>query len=254
MNATATLSPTQAPATTPARTEAASLPRVDLYVGIHKALRHYMSDTLCRIGRMDVQDEVDMAVALDQLEALLEECLSHLRRENTFMHAAMEARRPRAANRTADDHYEHEDSIEALRAEANALRAAPEAQRPTLALRLYRHLALFVAENFQHMHVEETHNNAVLWECYTDEELVELHDRLLASIAPQEMLQIGRWMVPALSPAERAGLFGEMKAKAPEPAYRAMLDFVRPYLDEKAWSKLARALGEPQCPGLVEYI
>ena len=244
-------------ATSPARQEQAApaaTPRVDLYAPIHKALRHFMTDTLHRVGRMDVADADDMGRALGQLDALLEECLHHLQRENEFMHQAMEARQPRGASRTADDHVEHIDSIEALQAEAAALRAAPQADRAMLGLRLYRHLALFVAENFQHMHVEETHNNAVLWAHYSDAELAALHDRLLDSIPPAEKAAIGRWMVPAMTPFERAMMFGEMKAHAPAPAYRAMLDAVRPHLDDTAWAKLARALGEPQAPGLVDYI
>jgi hypothetical protein len=243
--------------TASARTETAApatTTRIDLYAPIHKALRHFMTDTLHRVGRMDVFDADDMGRTLGQLDALLEECLHHLQRENAFMHTAMEARQPRGSTRTADDHIEHQDSIDALRAEAKALGDAPQAERMALALRLYRHLALFVAENFQHMHHEETHNNAVMWAHYSDAELVALHHRLIASIPPAENMQVGRWMIPALSPAERAMVFGDMKANAPAPAYRAMLDFVRPHLDDTAWNKLARALGEPQAPGLVDYI
>lgn len=250
---------TTAPTRTPADARAAApqesaAPRVDLYAGIHKALRHFMTDTLHRVGRMDVADAGDMARTMGQLDALLEECLHHLQRENDFMHTAMEARQPRGSSRTADDHIEHQESIESLQAEADALRAAPPAQRPALALRLYRHLALFVAENFQHMHHEETHNNAVMWAHYSDAEIIDLHHRLLASIPPQENLQVGRWMIPALSPAERAMVFMDMKANAPAPAFTAMLDFIRPHLDDTAWNKLARALGVPQAPGLVDYI
>lgn len=247
-----TSTPTR-PAAATARTETAA-PRIDLYAGIHKALRHFMTDTLHRVGRMDVADADDMARTLGQLDALLEECLHHLQRENEFFHTAMEARQPRGASRTADDHIEHLDSIEALQAEAAALRVAPQGERAMLGLRLYRHLALFVAENFQHMQYEETHNNAVLWAHYSDAELAALHDRLVASIPPAEMAAIGAWMVPALTPFERAMMFGEMKAHAPAPVYRAMLDAVRPHLDDTAWAKLARALGEPQVPGLVDYI
>ena len=226
--------------------------RMDLYVSIHKALRHFMTDTLHRVGRMDVFDAADMNKVLGQLDALLTECASHIDRENTFMHPAMEARQPQGAHRTADDHVDHLDSIAALRAEAATLRRAAPGERMALALRLYRHLALFVAENFQHMHFEETHNNAVVWSHYTDAELHALHDRLLASIEPAETMQIMRWMVPAVSPAERAGILGDMQAKAPPQAVAAVLDVVRPHLDDTAWDKLARALGVAQQPGLVD--
>lgn len=246
--------PTTADRPAPSATTAPTHARPDFYAPIHKALRHFMTDTLHRVGRIDVADADDMARTLGQLDALLDECLQHIERENEYMHVAMEARQPRGSSRTADDHLEHWESIDALRAEANLLRVAAEGERPAIALRLYRHLALFVAENFQHMHFEETHNNAVLWASYSDAELVAMHDRLLASIAPAEMLQVSRWMVPALSPAERAGLLGGMKAGAPAPFFQAVLETVRPHLDDDAWAKLARAVGVPQQPGLVDYI
>jgi hypothetical protein len=250
MNTTAT---SRTAASAVARTDATAT-RVDLYAGIHKALRHFMTDTLHRVGRMDVADADDMTRTMGQLDALLEECLHHLQRENAFMHTAMEARQPRGSSRTADDHVEHEEGIEDLQAEANALRAAAQGERAGLALRLYRHLALFIADNFQHMHHEETHNNAVMWAHYSDAEIIALHHRLLASIPPQENLQVGRWMIPALNPAERAMVFMDMKSNAPAPAFAAMLDVVRPHLDDTAWNKLARALGVPQAPGLVDCI
>ena len=237
-----------------ARRPQPATPRVDMYGPIHKALRHFMTDTLHRVGRVDVFDADDMARTLGQLEALLDECLHHLGRENEFVHTMMEARQPRGSSRTADDHLDHYESIDALRAEAAALRAAPAAERLAIALRLYRHLALFVAENFQHMHFEETHNNGVLWAHYSDAELFAMHDRLLASIPPAENLQIARWMVPALSPTERAMVVGDMQAKAPAPFFQAALEVIRPHLDDTAWNKLARRLGLPQQPGLVDYI
>ena len=57
---------------------------------------------------------------------------------------------------------------------------------------LYRQLTLFMAHNFEHMNEEETAHNAVLWAHYTDAELVGIHDALVASIPPHEMLQFAR--------------------------------------------------------------
>lgn len=241
---------TTATAARPAAT--ASAQRLDLYAGIHKAMRHFMTDTLHRVGRMDPTDAADLARTLGQFEDLMGACLDHLHHENDFVHTAIEARAPRGAARTADDHVEHIAHVEALRAEARALAQAEPSERAPLALRLYRHLALFVADNFQHMNVEETQNNAALWAHYSDAELMEVHQRILASLRPEETLQVMRWMVPALCPAERAQTLGGMKAGAPAAAFAAVLDVVRPHLDETAWDKLTRALGLPQQPGLVE--
>lgn len=229
----------------------AAAPRVDLYAPIHKALRHFMTDTLHRIGRMDTFDANDMAQSLDQFDALLDLCTNHIHHENQFVHSAIESRQPHGASRTADDHIDHFESVAALRGEGLALRRAAASERMALALGLYRHFALFVAENFQHMHFEETHNNAALWAHYTDAELMELNHRLLASIPPAENLQVARWMVPALSPLERAMVMGDVKANTPQAFFQAALDVIRPHLDGTAWSKLASAVGMPVQQGLA---
>ena len=218
-------------------------PRFDMYAGIHKALRSFMGETLVRVGRADVTDPDDLHAALEQLETLLTLCLSHIEHENEFVHTAIEARQPGGAARCGGDHVEHRDSIDALRTEAAALRSAAARVQPALALRLYHHLSLFVAENFQHMHIEETVNNAALWAAYSDAELIEIHDRLAASIAPPEFVLVARWMVPALNPTERAMLLGGIRAHTPPEAFLGLLAGVRPHIDTRGWDKLARAVG-----------
>lgn len=226
----------------------ATAPRFDLYTGIHKALRLFMNDTLARVGRLDHDDAVELGSTLTQVQSLLEACRSHVAKENKFVHTAIEARCPGATERIGGEHAEHLDAIAALEAETVALCALPSVGA---ALRLYRHLARFVGENFEHMHVEESAHNGALWAVYSDAELQDIHRRILASIDPAEMALLLRWMVPAMSPAERAGMLGEMQAQMPPEAMRAVLDIVRPHLDDNAWAKLARALRIPPVPGLM---
>ncbi|HVZ45578.1 MAG TPA: hypothetical protein VHA82_17340 [Ramlibacter sp.] len=95
------------------------------------------------------------------------------------------------------------------------------------------------------MHVEETAHNAVLWARYTDAELLAIHDVLVASIPPSQMMFAMRWMVPFMSPAERLGLLTDVKAKVPAPALQAMLETVRPHLTRREWEKLAKGLEVP---------
>lgn len=218
-------------------------PRFDMYAFIHKALRGFMLDTLHRVGRMDLDDAAELRETLAQVDDLLVFCQRHLEHENDFVHSAIEARRPGGASRTADDHLDHVASIQVLRAEAAALPCHAASERAPLAQRLYLHLSLFVAENLQHMQFEETANNAALWSLYTDDQLVAIHDRLVASLPPAENALVARWMIPALSPAERAGLLGGLQLGAPPEVFEAVLGIARVQLDEVAWRKLARELG-----------
>lgn len=238
------------PATAPATAAAgASAPRVDLYAVIHKALRLFMHDTLHRLGRLDAGDATERQAVLAQVQALLEACRSHVAKENAYVHAALEARRPGTSGRVAGEHEAHLEAIAALEAGAAALRALPTA---AAASRLYRQLARFVGENLEHMHVEETLHNEALWAAYTDAELMQIEQRIVASIPPAEMAALLRWMIPAMNPAERAGMLAGMQQGMPPDAFAGVLDIARRALDDTAWARLARALGLPPVPGLVD--
>lgn len=222
----------------------APAPRLDLYAHIHKALRLFMGDTLQRLGRLDVDDPLDLAAGLAQLDALLEACKRHLEHENAFVHTAIEARRAGASAAIETEHDEHLDAITGLKAESAALRAMPSA---AAGQRLYRRFAAFVAHNLEHMGIEESRHNQALWAAYSDAELFEIHGRILAAIGPREMSETLRWMIPALTPAERALVVGGLPPQVQAP----VLASARALLDDTAWAKLCRALGQASVPGLV---
>ena len=225
----------------------AAAPRVDMYAGIHKALRALMADTLLAVGRMDSEDALERAQVTQRVLELLDFCRSHLRHENDFIHPALEARAPGASGKIAHEHEEHLQAIVALADQATALLQCEPAARPAAALALYRALSLFIAHNFEHMHVEETAHNALLWQHYSDGELAALHGRILASISPAEHVVVARWMIPASTPAERAVIIAGAKAQMPPEALLGMMAVVRPHLDDAGWAKLAAAAGiDPQ--------
>ena len=239
--------PLAVPASRAAAAVRAEPQRMDLYASIHKAMRSFMADTLMRLGSIDVADVTERDTVLAQLEQLLDLCLAHLRHENEWVHSAIEAHHVAGSRRIADEHVEHVDAIAELRAEAALLRAASGAEADRIAQRLYRHFALYVADNFQHMHVEETAHNALLWQHYSDGELAALHGRILASITPAEHVVVARWMIPASTPAERARIVAGMKSQMPPEALLGLMAVVIPHLDNAGWVKLAAAAGiDPQ--------
>ena len=92
------------------------------------------------------------------------------------------------------------------------------------------------------MHEEETANNAVLWAEFSDDELAQIHDRIVASIDAQEMARIIRWLAPSLTPDERTALFGGLQAKAPTDVFQRLLEAARPHLAPRDWNKLVFAI------------
>lgn len=217
--------------------------RFDMYAFIHKALRAQMADALVAMGRLDVSDSSEFEPTLARVRALLDACASHLQHENEFIHPAIEERMPGAAIAAADDHVDHVAQLESLASALAALEAAPLAERHARAHALYLKLAAFVADNLQHMQLEERDNNAALQAAYTDEELLALHDRLVASIPPQEMAATLRWMLPNLAAPERASLLGGIALSAPREVFNGMLVLARQNLAPRDWMKLMMALG-----------
>jgi hypothetical protein len=217
----------------------ATLPRFDLYGQIHKALRLGMADTLARFGSLDAGDAGQRLEAIAQLRALLDLCRAHVEKEEHHVHPVIEARCTGRSLRVAAEHVEHLAAIDALEAEAVAFQCAPDA---AAAFRLYRHLALFVAENLEHMEVEETVHNAALWSAYTDAELQQVHVAIVSAIDPDAMAQALHWMLPALNPDERAELLLGLRASAPAAAFEGALQMARQRLGAGDCARLERAL------------
>ncbi len=213
--------------------------RFDGYLSVHKGLRAFMADVLTTIGRTDASDAAEVAEGMALVRSLLDICRGHLFTENQFLHTAMEARRPGSACVTANDHVQQEEKFEQLESQILAVERTLAAARTSNLLQLYRTLALFVAENFQHMNVEEIDNNETLWSLYTDSELHAIHEEILKSIDPEKMRVFLRWILPYVSPAERAAIVSGMQQSMPEPVFEQFLSGVRQLLSEKDWIKLS---------------
>jgi hemerythrin-like domain-containing protein len=223
----------------------AAAPRLDLYGPIHKALRAFMSHTLVAVGRLDTNDDAEVAVTLEQVRSLLEVLALHLEKENRFVHPALEARRPGSSGPTAHDHVEHEQAFEELGSMVEAVYRRATADRALAVSRLYQRLALFVADNLEHMDVEERDNAAVLWAEYSDKELGEIEAAIVGSVNPTTMAVVTSWMMKALSHAERVGLLQGMRHSSPERVFEGALAIARSNLSTRDWIKLANALAVP---------
>ena len=227
---------------TPRTSRAAAMPRHDLYAIIHKALRAAMTDALLAAGRVDAGDSRDVTDTIVRINGLLELCKLHLEKEDAYVHPAMEARRRGSTSRIADEHIEHRVAFVRLRQHLDALTRAPAAGRETAAHDLYLELSLFVGANLVHMHEEETANNAVLWDCYADAELVALEDAIKANLTPAQMQHAMRWMLPAMTPAQRAGMLKQVRSAAPAHVFDGMLAAARAHVDAGGMRKLEAAL------------
>jgi hypothetical protein len=243
---TATVTSSTETATAPeTATPTAATARYDGYLGIHKALRLFMSSTLTGVGSTDPGDNAQVDATLAQARELLELCELHVHDENRFIHPALERACPGSAERIAHEHVHHLESIRDLGDLVGLVADTRGGARGAALARLYRAMALFVADNFAHMHVEETEHNAVLWAHYSDAELIAIERELVASLPPQAVVRALHWFMPGLNAPERAAMLTGMRDGMPPEAFLGVLDIARRTLSAADYAKLAAALGQP---------
>jgi hypothetical protein len=222
-----------------------SIERFDIYCQVHKGLRAFLGATLDELGRLDSTDVHEVKRVLDQVDELLDFCIGHLEKENRYVHTALEAHDQFSAKQVTEEHEKHVLAIRWLRTDVHnmACAAGPACER--VAIRLYRAFALFVAENLEHMEIEESRHNPILWAHFTDTELASIHAAIVAATSPAHMVLSARWIVPHLSPTERTNLITGLCATMPRDMFEATLEMIRPHLAPPEWQRLGRVLGLP---------
>lgn len=216
-------------------------PRVNLYAIIHKGLRALLTETLVRVGRTDPASDTEWAATRDAVVTLLDACAQHLAEENAILHRAIEARVPGATAPVVDDHAEHEQAIDALRALVRRVDGATV--RDDALAHLYDALGRFLAENLEHMAREERDLNAALWASHTDAELLELRRAIVAQIPPAAMMVFQRAMFSAAHHGELVAMLAGMRQEAPPEAFQGALALARGALPPQAYARVTEALG-----------
>ena len=216
--------------------------RVDLYYAVHKGIRLGNMRMLMQLGALDPEDDVAVAAARAALNEHLNLAYSHLVHENREIHSAIEERCPGATHHTAEEHDHHEASFAQLRMLADELvnHVTDRSQR----LRwLYQAFALFVAEDFQHMHEEETELMPLMWKHFTDAELAAIRQRIVTSLSPVMSTRFTRAILAAGSGPEREVHVTVLSTKMPQGAFENTMRAIvgHPWAMGN-WRELERAL------------
>lgn len=219
-----------------------STDRYDIYRLIHKGLRAFMTETLLEVGRLDGSDLIAVSRVCGEVRALLAFCASHLDKEETYVHPALEARAPGSAATTAQEHRHHHGAIAALSARVDGLVTSDRHDRDTAIHALYLELSLFIADNLIHMQEEERLNNATLWAHYSDAEILDIERQIVSAIPPADQQAVLRWIVPSVTPAERAGFLQGVRQGVPAPVFQDIQTFVSGYLSSADAAALNRSL------------
>jgi len=220
------------------------VPAFDIYGGIHRALRLALTDLLVRMGTTVPTDPVEVGLRLGELERMFEGLAKHIAHEEAFLHPALERRRSGAARDLDLEHEEHAYAIRSMRDLASALAAGGSAaQRAGLYRTLYLRYSAFVGETLIHMAEEEAVTQPLFDELYSAAEQRAIHDELIASIPPHEMLEVLKALLPAVDHETRVAMLTDGKAVMPPEAFAAIFHDASGALRPDERARLAARLG-----------
>lgn len=195
------------------------------------------------IQQTDFSDVEAAGAIVKEVEQVVSFFTAHAEHEDRFILPAVAKHNARLIEAFAHDHLEDGwlaglllKSVEAWRAAAGAL------ARVQAGTELFYHFTEFTAFNLVHMNKEERFLNEVLWQYYTDSEILDLERRILASIPPGILAVESRWMMKGMSNPEIIAWLRGVKQAAPEALFLSLLALAEEALPEGRWKRVRAVL------------
>ena len=216
-----------------------SQPRMNLYGFPHKGLRNAISQLSQSAGNTDCSDQS----SLNSLKALTGEVITllalHAHSEETVVLPALESKVPGSTAENLAEHEQLEKDIDVIQQSLNAITTD---SAPNLASQFYTDVTNFQSKYLAHMAMEESKMNALIWEHFTDADLMGQHGQIMSALTPEQIMLWFKYIVPALNPFERTIIMGGFKANAPKPFFDSVLDMLSGLMQQNEHQQLSVAL------------
>lgn len=173
--------------------------RLDVYTAVHKMQRARLFRLTIEAGRTGPDDLVARAGLAAAVEALSAELITHAQHEERFIHPFLRRRDPELSATLGAAHEELHTDLGTLCRVASA-----DARSPGDPNSLYRALATFTATYLDHVGFEEARALPVLWEGFSDEELMGILVPFREARSPAENLTSLLAELATLNPTEMA--------------------------------------------------
>lgn len=210
----------------------------------HKGLRNTLSLLNHLAGNTDFADADSVKRLHKTGRDLFQMLTEHAEIEDRVLLAAIEKRCPGGGQHNSDEHV----VIEAQQARLENLLEILTSQAlrgesvDALAWEFYADLNRFHSAYLLHMLGEEEETQALLWEHFSDAELLDMAKQASASIPPDAMLLWVRYAAPAMDHQSRMQWMRGMKAGAPEVFFKQVLELLKAVLPPGEFARLEQEL------------
>ena len=214
-------------------------PRVDIYNFPHKGLRNLMSQLSFIAGNTDYSNQQ----ALDKLRGKTAELVLllnlHRQSEEVDLLPALEERLAGSTQENIKEHELFEQQVDQI---DTFLKNLTTASSPAEGIQFYAMLNGFHSKYMDHMAMEESVMNPLIWDHFTDEELMGIHGSIMAKLDPEHITQWFKYIVAALNPMERTVILTGFKANAPEEFFNQVLEVIREEMPSTSFEEMVASL------------
>lgn len=213
-----------------------SQPRVNIYGFPHKGLKNALSQLLYTASRADSAnpESIDELKTLsDEVTLLLE---LHQDAEDQVVLPALEARVAGSTTHNASEHDRLHALVEGIKQQTSQLEAG---QSPMATATLFDAIGGFYSDYLKHMAEEENEINQVIWNAFSDEEILGWQPQIMEKLNPEQKMLWFRFIVPALNPFERQIMLGGVRESVPGEVYAGIIESLKPYMTEAELAPLA---------------
>lgn len=215
----------------------------DFYRDIHKGIRSGLFGVTLRAGNVDPGDDDAVAAVAEQWRRLSAFLVRHAEHEEDFVQPVLEEHAPVLAAQVIPAHRLLESRAAALEMLGDRATNSCADQRRLLVHRLYLGLAGFTSAYMVHQEFEELEVMPALSEALRRDDLIAIDSAIVASLSPEEVVESGAMMLPAMNVEDRVELVGGMKEAMPPEVFEGVWGLVASVLEARDFAQLGARLG-----------
>ena len=208
--------------------------RYNIFNMIHKALRGKLYDTALTLQQTWFADTADAAAAFEKVNEVIEAFEKHGHHEDTILMPFIEQFQSSTIASFEKEHVDDRIMGHNLKHLQNIYLAAQSKEERIIAgSAITKAFIDYMIFNLQHMQREEIELNRLLWDHYSDDEILKINEQIIASIPPEEMATSAQWFMQAINSEEAKNWLIAVKQTAPEHIFASLFELTETAIPER---------------------
>jgi hemerythrin-like domain-containing protein len=220
--------------------------RVNIFNQIHKGLRALLYETSLLLQQTDFADDHEMQAAINRVNLVADLFDDHAHHEDKYVLPALQEYEPSIVDAFTQEHAMDCKLTRGLKDSLQAVQMASPLVRSEMANELSKTFIQFMVFNLDHMAKEESILNKILWRYYSDEDILSIQQKIVASLTPWSAAASSKWMMRGLNNPEIVRWLQTVEESAPETGFQNLFGIAEKELPDERFTQVLEALTEAE--------